>query len=367
MAAGPQTQVADVVVPSIFTPYMQLLTETKSRLIQSGALARGEALSALLAGGGLTFNIPSWKDLDDDADNVSTDDVADILQLSESAAVPALPTAFLDAIPKKTGTLKEIGVRLSRNQAWGDSDLAAALAGSDPMAAVADRVASYWARRLQDIFIATWKGVAKDNGANDSGDYANVIAGATYVAGTTDFSAEAALDALVTMGDSDDALGTMMVHSIVYNRMRKNNLIDFIPDSMGVVNIPTFLGRQVIVDDAMPTGTATVLANGTAGDAGTYETWFFGAGAAMLGVGSPSVPTETQREALAGNGGGASVLVSRQEWCLHPRGHAYIGTAPNGGPSNAASTNNLNIATSWNRVFTERKQVKFARLVTRES
>jgi hypothetical protein len=34
--------------------------------------------------------------------------------------------------------------------------------------------------------------------------------------------------------------------------MQKNNLIDFIPDAEGHINIPTFLGRRVIVDDGMP-------------------------------------------------------------------------------------------------------------------
>jgi hypothetical protein len=117
----------------------------------------------------------------------------------------------------------------------------------------------------------------------------------------------------------------------------------------------------------MPTGTSTVLANGNAGNSGMYETWLFGAGALQLGVGAPKVPTEVQRQAQAGNGGGQEILYNRVEWCIHPMGHAYIGTAPNGGPSNAASSNNLNIAGSWNRVYSERKQIKFARLLTREA
>ena len=51
---------------------------------------------------------------------------------------------------------------------------------------------------------------------------------------------------------------------------------------------------------------------------------------------------------------------------MHPVGHAYVGTAPKGGPSNAATTNNLADAASWQRAFTERKQIKVARLITRE-
>ena len=82
---------------------------------------------------------------------------------------------------------------------------------------------------------------------------------------------------------------------------------------------------------------------------------------------SPKVPTEVHREPLAGNGGGQEVLSSRVSWSIHPVGHAYTGTSPDGGPGNGTGANNLNNAGSWNRVFPERKQVKFARLVTREA
>ncbi len=365
MATGPTTKVADVIVPEIFTPYVQQLTEEKARLIQSGALARNALMDQLLVGGGLTFNVPSFKDLDNDDDNVSTDDTADRIAATVAGAWPG---TGLDSQPFKTGTAQEIAVRLSRNNSWNSSDLAAALAGEDPMDSIASRVAFYWSRRLQAAVIATMSGVNKDNGVNDSGDYANDIVGASFVDGVTNFSAEAFLDAKVTMGDSMEDLSMVMVHSTVYNRMQKNNLIDFIPDARGETQIPTFLGAEVIVDDGMPNGTNAVRGTGAAGVAGVFETWLFGPGALQLGVGSAKVPTEVERQASAGNGGGSETLHSRQEWSIHPVGHAFVAASPaNGGPSNAATTNNLNIATSWNRVFPERKQVKFARLITRES
>lgn len=359
------TQVDDVVVPEVFTPYVQQITEEKARLVQSGVLARNALMDQLLAGGGLTFNVPSFRDLDNDTDNVSTDDIADRIA---ATIADAWPGTSLDSVPNDINTDQEIAVRLSRNNSWNTADLAAALAGTDPADAIANRVGYYWTRRLQAAFIATWQGVSKDNGANDSGDYSNDIVGASFVDGVTNFSAEAYLDAKVTMGDSQEDLAAIMVHSVVYNRMQKNNLIDFIPDARGEVQIPTFLGAEVIVDDGMPNGTSAVRGDGTAGVAGVYESWLFGMGAAQLGVGSAKVPTEVERQASAGNGGGSETLHSRVEWSIHPVGHAFNASSPaNGGPSNAATTNNLNIATSWNRVYPERKMIKFARLISRES
>jgi hypothetical protein len=344
MAAGPITQIADVVVPEIFTPYVQQLTEEKSRIIQSGIAAIDPAVSALLAGGGLTFNVPSFRDLDNDADRVSTDTSVD-----DFAGGTARP------VPNKLGTSQEVAVRLNRNNSWSSADLASALAGADPMESIASRVAAYWTRRLQTATVATVNGVILDNTANDAGDYTNDISGVSYIAGVTDFSAEAFLDAAVTMGDSMEDLTAVVVHSVVFNRMQKNNLIDFIPDARGEVLIPTFLGREVVVDDGMPNA------------ANVYDTWLFGGGAIRLGIGSAKVPTEVEREAGGGNGGGQEILYSRNEWAIHPVGHAYTGTSPNGGPGNGTGANELNNAGSWDRVFPERKQIKFARLVTREA
>lgn len=354
MADGPLTQVADVVVPEIFTPYVQQLTEEKARLVQAGVLARDGLLDTLLAGGGLTFNVPSFRDLDNDSERVSTD--ASHFSVADNPPVAVgSGTGTTDPVPRKIQTSQEVAVRLSRNNSWSSADLTAALAGSDPMDAIATRVAFYWTRRLQAAFIATMNGVILDNVANDSGDYQNNISGASFLDGVTNFSAEAFLDAAVTMGDSMEDLTAVMVHSVVFNRMQKNNLIDFIPDARGEIQIPTFLGREVIVDDGLP-----VTSN-------VYDTWLFGAGSVRLGVSSPKVPTAVERKEGAGNGGGQEILYSRVEWSLHPVGHAYSGTAPNGGPGNGTGSNDLQNAGSWNRVFPERKQIKFARLVTREA
>ena len=350
-AAGPITQIADVVVPEIFTPYAQQRTEEKSRLIVAGAIVRDSQLDMELAGGGLTFNSPSFNDLDNDDERVSTD------------SVPHGYTGGVDdPDPKKITALSEIQVRLNRNQSWSSADLAAALAGADPMDAIANRVGDYWSRRLQAAFVATMNGVFADNAAAPTGDDTHTqgdltldISGGAYSAGVTDFSASAFLDAAVTMGDSMGDLSMVCVHSIVYNRMQKNNLIDFIPDARGETQIPTFLGRVVIVDDGVPMPSS-----------GVFETWMFGAGAVRLGMSAPAMATEVERKAGAGNGGGANVLYNRVQWCIHPVGHRFIGTAASGGPSNAATANNLAAAASWQRAFTERKQIKIARLITRE-
>lgn len=343
MASG-TVRISDVIVPSIFTNYVLALTAEKSALIQSGAAVLDTAINALLAGGGVTFNLPAWRDVENDADNVSSDDPATL------------------STPNKILTARDIAVRLSRNQSWSYMDLVGSLTGDDPAGAIAQRVSAYWVRRQQAAFVATMNGVFAMNAAAPSGssthtqnDMLRDIKGGSYVAGTTDFSASAFIDACLTMGDAMGDLTLVCMHSVVYAKAQKNNLIDFIPDSRGETNIPTFLGRRVIVDDGMPV------------TSGVYDTWLFGAGAVRLGQASPDVPTEIDRLPAAGNGSGQEILWNRTEWVIHPTGHAYVGTAANGGPSNAATANNLAAAGSWERRYPERKQIKIARLVTRES
>jgi len=236
-------------------------------------------------------------------------------------------------------------------------DLVKELLAKDPMDAIASRVADYWVRRLQVAFVSTIKGVLASNAAavaNGSTHTVNDMtfdaSGAAFVSGVTNFTAESFVDAISTMGDSMNNLSLILVHSIVYGRMIKNNLIDFVPDSTGSTSIPTFMGRTVVVDDGMPSS------------GGVFESWLFGSSAVVMGSGAPKVPTEIYRLPAAGNGAGMETLFNRVDWAIHPAGYAYFPAYTTGGPSNTT----LATAASWVRVFPERKQIRIARLKTRE-
>ena len=340
---GAITELDDVIVPDIFVPYVQNRTTEKSRLIQSGALQVSERLNAALAGEGTTFTQRFFKDLDRDEENTS------------SASNPT------DSTPGGINSGREIQVRLSRNKSWGSADLLDSLIAPDPMMAIGDLVAGYRANRLQRAFVATVKGMFAMNAAAPvtSGDKASThtqndmtrnISGSSFADGVTNFNPAGVIAAAGTMGDSLNELSMMMVHSVVYQRMQLLNLIDYIPDAEGRVNIATYMGREVIVDDSMPN------------TSGVFETWLVGAGAFQLGVGTAKVPVETDRKPASYQGGGSEILYHRWENIIHPVGHAWVGTAAEGGPTNAS----LATAANWARVFPERKQIKIARLITRE-
>lgn len=338
------TQIADVVVPSVFTPYMQLLSTERSAFVQSGVAVTDPEFDSLLAGGGRTFDMPFWNDLGNTEARVSGDAVAGV----QSGTIPGT-----DAIPDEITSGREVAIRHSRNYSWSSADLASALAGEDPQDAIASRVADYWVRQDQRMLIASIQGIIADNIANDSGDMVNNIATAGAVSDANRWSAEAFIDAVQTMGDQGENLVAVAVHSVVYARMKKLNLIDFIPDSNGVVNIPTFHGRRVIVDDGLP--------NFLTGANQTYSCYLFGAGAIAFGTGSPKVPTEVDRRPEAGGGGGQEVLYSRREILLHPRGFAWLATPGSGQAGQSPTNAELATATNWDRRFA-RKLVRLAEL-----
>lgn len=334
------TRLSDVVVPQVFNRYMVKDTMEESRIFQSGILRTDPSLSAFLAGGGLTVNVPFWKDLDDTEPGIANDDPASI------------------ATPGKIGTGQEVAIRNVRTRAWQSAKLVAELAGSDPMARIRSRVSKYWSRAFERHLISDLVGVFADNAANDGGDM-RVVIGADAVGAPSAanlVSAEAILDTKQTMGDQADGLDMLIMHSVVYTRLQKNNLIDFIPDSEGRVRFPTYLGYRVVTDDSVrvvqgTTNTARFL----------YSTYLVGTGAIAWGESSVDTPVAVERQELQGNGMGVETLVTRRQYIMHPYGFKWTDASRAGNfPTNAECQN----AANWDRVAPERKMIPLAELVT---
>lgn len=329
-------QLSDLIVPSVFTPYMQQLSVELNRLIQSGIVGTSADLVELIAGAGKTFDMPHYNDLGNTEANVSSDNPAS------------------SSTPEKITTGKGIAIRHSRNQSWSDMDLNSALVGNDPMAAVAKLVAGYWLRQDQRALISGIKGIIADNIANDGSDMIHVIGNdsADAITDAELFSAEAVITAEQTMGDAQDGLVAICMHSVIFARARIQNLIDYMLDSDGKPTIPTYLGKEVLVDDTMPAvaGSNRIL----------YDTYLFGRSAFGWAEGTPKTPTEVERDAAAGDGGGQETLHSRREFILSPPGFQWTSSSM---ALNSPTNAELELAANWDRVY-DRKIVRMAVLRT---
>ena len=311
-----KTRIVDIIVPQVFNPYVIQRTAELSALSAAGIISNDPQLDALATAGGKLINMPFWNDLTGD------DEV-----LSDSGALT----------PEKISASQDVAALFMRGKAWSTNDLAKALSGDDPMAAIGDLVAGYWARRRQTLLFSMLKGVFAATSMSGNVKDISALTGNDCKIGGTTF-----VDALYILGDAAGKITAVAMHSAVYAALRKQDLIATIKNSDGQ-EFETYMGRRVIIDDGCPV-TADI-----------YTTYLFGEGAIGLGNGSAPVPTETDRDSLAGD----DILINRQHFVLHPRGVKFTASSVAGAsPTNAE----CEAAANWNRVY-ENKNVRLIKFV----
>lgn len=332
------TRLSDIIDVTVFQDLPQIDGPEKTAFFESGIIARNGLLDLLASGPGKIAELPFWNDLDGSVEvNYTNDNPATV------------------ATPQKIVQGEQIARKAFVNQGWQAADLASELAlGGTAMQAVRNKTDRYFARQWQRRLVASANGILADNVANDSSDM--VVDVAVEATGSqtasTKFNRDVFTEASYTMGDAASDLSAIAVHSAVMAQMVKNDDIVYIPDSMGQLTIPTYMGLRVIVDDGM-----TVTAGTTSGF--KYTSVLFGGGAFGYGVGSPETPVEVEREASQGNGGGIETLWLRNTWLLHPFGFQATGT-----PSGESFTQSeLALATSFDRVL-DRKLIPISYLIT---
>lgn len=310
------TQLSDVIVPEEFTSYTIQNSVERSAFARSGVAVQNAAIAAQLTAGAESFKVPFWNDLGDDEANLVSDD----------------PNT--DATPYKLGAAKQIVRKCFLHNAWSAMNLASELSGDDALVRIQDRATAYWERQFNRRLISTMKGILADNVANDSGDMVEDISGETGEA--ANFSASAVIDAAATLGDGMDGLTAIAVHSDIYSRMLKGDLIETIPDSEGGF-IRVFRGLAIVVDDLLPL------------DTDVYTTALFGPGTFGYGMTEPRVAagTEVENKPSSGNGGGQQILHSRNNLAVAPLGFSWLeGSVAADSPSIAE----LAAAANWDRV-----------------
>lgn len=333
------TQIADLIVPEVFQKYTADEITRKLNLVQSGVIARDEVLDGLLNGGGKTFNFPFYDNLSDTGEYVATDDPSDRI------------------VPEKNTAKNLVVAACTRTTAYEVANLDKYITGDDPMGFIGSRLSDKRAGLLQNQFLSVVKGIFANNATADDAyhiqdDQRLDISGASYTKGTTDFSVEALINAISKMGDAQDGLGMIMVHSMVFANMQKQDIIATRIPSTAVAPTYYYNGYQIIVNDLLP------HANGV------YSTYIFGRDQFKLGFGSVAKPLAQHDDELGGNGMGITTIINRWRNAIAPKGYSFIGTpAEDGGPDNTE----LSTAASWRRVCGSHKTTQMIELVTREA
>ncbi len=321
------TQLQDIIVPELFDPYVINRTKELSALFQSGIVSSNPEFDRLASEAAPIHSMPFFEDL--------TGDSEPILEGEELTA-------------KQIRSNKDVSTTIRRANMWAATDLAAALSGIDPMKAVGDLVASFWARDTQKELIAVLKGVfgsyTPDGGEGEAvtplADHILDISASSGEAGR--FSASAFIDALQLLGDAQGDLTGVVMDSATKAFLKKQNLIESQRDSDSV-EFSTYQDRRVIVDDGCPS------------EDGVHTAYIFGQGAIAYGVGNPVgfVATETARDGKKASG--VDYLISRRTFLLHPRGIKWTDAVRE--HIETPTREELANAVNWQRVY-EPKQVR---------
>ena len=296
-------------------------------------------LAAQFAAGGNVGTLPQYNGIVNGEPNYSNDDPAN------------------KATPQKITSKKQIALSAHRNNHWSTMDLSRDLALEDPMGAITNRIGQYWATDDEQRIIRSSAGILAGNILNDNADMVIDISNDTASAVTDSqrISAQAIISATQTMGDRKNGLTVIAMHSVQEARLRMQQLlVDNVDPTTGDLISTTYLGKRVIVDDSLYT---VVGANRI-----KYHVVLFGPGAFSSANGRVQTPSEITREALAGNGGGETIISSRVNSIYHPNGFQAAIAAVAG---QTATYSELANAALWNRVVS-RKNVNMAFLVVND-
>ena len=325
----PGTTLQDVIVPELFNPYVINRTMELSALVQSGIIVNDTEFDRLASQAAPTVNMPFFEDLTGESE-----------QVIEGA----------DLTDNKIESNKDVAAIIRRAKMWSATDLSAALAGSDPMQAIATLVARFWERDMQKELISILGGIFGTIPAGEEGTppadtrlASNLLDISTLSGNAAKWSGSAFIDAEQKLGDAKAQLTGIVSLRHDSFLLKKQNLLETVQPSNDV-GFHTYQGKRVIVDDGCPVDSG-----------GIYTTYLFGNGAVALGNGNPVgfVPTETDRAKRKGSG--IDYLINRKTMILHPRGIAFTNTnvAKTEGPSRAE----LGDPANWKPVY-ESKQIR---------
>lgn len=310
------TTFSDLVVPEIFTKYLIQETTKTNNFLNSG-IATSDP-SVIISEGGRTVNIPFFKEL-------SAND--EILDESSELTVNNITAD------------KDIAAIHARSVAFGATDLSKLFSGADPIAAMRVQLGNFWSEKFTDVILSTLKGIfgvaaladnVLDNSANS-------------------LTADVMADAMFLLGDKSSKITAIAMHSKVFAKLKKLDLISTVQPSTLEPAYNTYMTKRIIMDDAI------VPISGS-GATAVYPIYFFGAGALAYNENTTLATYEQDRDILAKQ----DVFTSTRVFTMHPRGVKWVGTPVGSTPSNTE----LATAANWSLVEAP-KNVAIAQVLTK--
>lgn len=324
--------IANLIVPEVFNPYFLELTAEKTRVLLPMVNQDNQFASKFRNSGGRTIEMPFFKDLDGDPDELGVGNKINVERIDSD---------------------QDRARRHMLGKGWTTNDLEAELTAEDPASAIAGRVADYWSRQYQQYLFHSLEGVFADNEDNDSGDLIHNVSDEDF--DNADEQSDHVLKrktiavAKNKIGDSGKTLTTIAVHSDVYTDLQIRDEIREERDSEANLEFESFAGKKLVVDDGLPTEDGST--SGT-----KYTSYLFGENSVGFAQGMAKVPSEVDRDAEMSE----DRLFTRTHFMIHPRGFRWEEESVAG---NTPTVSEIKDGDNWNRVY-ERKNTRIVKIVS---
>lgn len=331
------TGISDLWLPSVWIDGMAETLPIGTSFMGSSVVVSSPELNAAAIGGGSTINVPFFQEPDQ----------ADALQVENTGVTPGA-----------IGSGTQIAARLNRRVDIGATALAGGLSGSDPIGYAIGVIGTLRRRNQQRSLFSTLAGLFGTAWASLSKDVATLETGATP-ASTKLFDGDFFADATGLLGERRALVsgGAMVVHPDIESAMIKQDDIEFIRPSEGVISMPFYKGR-------IPVYTMKELKRAGTTSGFVYDSYLFAPATVGTGYKPQSNMTGDTSALLIDEDKDKNNVIVRDftSGYIHPNFAKWTGTAANasGGPTNVE----LATAGNWASAAADLENVGIVRMRT---
>jgi len=262
---------ADLFTPDIWIPGMRERQATRPALMNSGIVTTTPEFNTLAAGGGISVNVPFYKDITAQVDEIQVEDTAPTTINGITTGLQVAP--MLNRVTKNAATALSGGV-----------------SGTDPVAEMIDQLADRRLKQRQTTIINILRGLFGSGGArNGAGCLSGVRLGGTTAerfdeAGETPsddnlISPDMFIDAKTLLGELEDLLvgGAFLCHPNVKARLEKLDALNF------KTGVPSDLPFKITTYRGVPLFTSSALVRAGTTSGYVYDSYLISRGAIAYG------------------------------------------------------------------------------------
>ena len=147
-----EVRLTDIYEPTAFNAAVQEAAIELNAFMRSGVLVRDPRIDSMVGVGGMVGELPNFNPLTNDEPDYVTD------------------VAGNTSTPANISSGTQIYRLANQHKSWSTMDLSRQLALADPLGAITNRIAHYWATNTQQRVVSSAMGIMADNDANDAGD-----------------------------------------------------------------------------------------------------------------------------------------------------------------------------------------------------